>query len=124
MIKIVHNTVFNDNKKLKTFDEHEDAVNFANGLAAYYNIEAIEESKSNMITSILEFKKIVENNNTEYCYIIYNKIINGKLKKHVEVFSDDQYDEAIMWGRENLENFNTDMINWGTKEDINFELER
>src|SRR5690606_36437080 len=123
MIKVIHNTVFNDNKKLKTFDDHEDAVSFANALGAYYQIDTIEESKNvGLITSILEFKKIFENIDTEYYYIIYNKITNGKLKKHVEVFSNDQYNEAIQWGRENVESFNPDMVKYGTHDDINYSL--
>lgn len=125
MIKVIQNTVFNDNKKLKTFDEHEDAVSFANAIGAYYQLDTIEESKNvGLITSILEFKKIFENNDTEYCYIIYNNITNGKLKKRVEVFSDEQYDDAIRWGHENVESFNADMVKWGTQDDINFEMNR
>lgn len=121
MISVVGNTVFNNNKKIKTFNNVDDASHFANAIRYMENDynEEDELYESNLITSYNTFKAILENSenadNQLYAYIVYLNAKNN-FKKTVEVFTD--YDEALKWGKENIENFNSDMINYGLKETI------
>jgi Trp operon repressor len=182
MFNIKNNTVYNGLKKIKQFDNDEDAQSFKNALSIMdsENQEFSENKQTRMITTINEFKKYNENNNeiidlynsgmsqtdiatklnididtvilatnhlginagNEYCtpededrlgddsmskqyydrtlesfadkkayYIEFMKIGKGFKKDRINFdFGDKSYDLAIKWGRENLDNFNIDMI--------------
>jgi len=68
-----------------------------------------------MITTINEFKKTLNENLEEICYIEFlNK--DKKFKKdRIEFTGPNAFNDAVEWGRKNLQKFNADMISFDTK---------
>ena len=58
MYKIQNNTVLNDDKKILSFENSEDAKHFANAASYMDNMEEANEGR--MITTIKEFKMLRE----------------------------------------------------------------
>jgi len=61
MFKVINNTVYNNNKKIKTFDNEEDAQDFKSAISIMYNENKLLEEKNKVVhfcTTINEFKKM------------------------------------------------------------------
>jgi len=73
-----------------------------------------------MITTINEFRKINESNFEEVYISFLNKDKNFKEDKKT-FKGTDAYEQAVKWGKENLEKFNHDMIHYTNESVINEE---